>query len=205
MITLETYFDYVILPILAISVMLVFIRLFRGPAVVDRVIALDLIITIGIGIITVYSIRTDQKVLLDVAIILGLKKYLGFMLGFFVLWIMNRTEEDQRYFYRVPKVISFIFYFLYELIKSNVQVAFDVITPRYFFRPGIVSYPMNADTDFEINLLTTMISLTPGTLIIDISEDKKTIYIHVMYLTDPETFVRETKNGLERRLLEILR
>ncbi|MEJ5052910.1 monovalent cation/H+ antiporter complex subunit F [Sphingobacterium sp. MYb382] len=77
MITLETYFDYVILPILAISVMLVFIRLFRGPAVVDRVIALDLIITIGIGIITVYSIRTDQKVLLDVAIILALIAFLG--------------------------------------------------------------------------------------------------------------------------------
>lgn len=77
MITLEAYFDYVILPILAISVMLVFIRLYRGPAVVDRVIALDLIITIGTGIITVYSIRTHQKVLLDVAIILALIAFLG--------------------------------------------------------------------------------------------------------------------------------
>ncbi|MGO3305279.1 MAG: monovalent cation/H+ antiporter complex subunit F, partial [Sphingobacterium sp.] len=77
MITLEAYFDYVILPILAISVMLVFIRLYRGPAVVDRVIALDLIITIGTGIITVYSIRTNQKVLLDVAIILALIAFLG--------------------------------------------------------------------------------------------------------------------------------
>ena len=129
----------------------------------------------------------------------------GFMLGFFVLWIMNRNENDQRYFFRVPKVLSFIFYFLYQLLKSNIQVAFDVITPRYFFKPGIVKYPLNAQTDFEINLLSTMISLTPGALIIDISDDKKTIYIHVMYLTDPETFVRETKTGLERRLLEILR
>lgn len=60
-------------------------------------------------------------------------------------------------------------------------------------------------TDFEINLLTTMLSLTPGTLILDISEDKKTIYIHVMYLTDPEKFVAQTKTGLERRLLAILR
>ncbi|WDF69466.1 monovalent cation/H+ antiporter complex subunit F [Sphingobacterium oryzagri] len=77
MITLETYFDYVILPVLAISVMLVFIRLFKGPSVVDRVIALDLIITTGIGIITVYSIRTNQKVFLDVAIILALIAFLG--------------------------------------------------------------------------------------------------------------------------------
>lgn len=75
--SLETYFDFVILPILTISVLLVFIRLFKGPSVVDRVMALDLIITIGIGIITVYSIRQEQEVLLDVAIILALIAFLG--------------------------------------------------------------------------------------------------------------------------------
>ncbi|GAA4133500.1 cation:proton antiporter [Sphingobacterium kyonggiense] len=75
--SLDTYFDFVILPILTISVLLVFIRLFKGPSVVDRVIALDLIITIGIGIITVYSIRQEQEVLLDVAIILALIAFLG--------------------------------------------------------------------------------------------------------------------------------
>lgn len=129
----------------------------------------------------------------------------GFFLGFFILWIMNREEADKRYFTRVPKIIMFAFYFLYQLLKANMQVAFDVITPRYFFKPGIVRYPMTAETDFEINLLSMMISLTPGTLIIDVSDDKKAIYIHVMYLTDPESFVQETKTGLERRLLEILR
>ena len=75
--SLQTYFDFVILPILTISVLLVFIRLFKGPSVVDRVMALDLIITIGIGIITVYSIRQEQEVLLDVAIILALIAFLG--------------------------------------------------------------------------------------------------------------------------------
>lgn len=77
MITLEAYFDYVILPILSISVMLIFIRLFKGPTVVDRVVALDLIITSGIGIITIYSIRSNQQVFLDVAIILALIAFLG--------------------------------------------------------------------------------------------------------------------------------
>lgn len=129
----------------------------------------------------------------------------GYMLGFSVLWVMNRSETDQRYFYRVPKIIGFVFYFLYQLLKANIQVAFDVVTPKYFFKPGIVKYPMAAKTDFEIQLLSMMISLTPGTLIVDISDDKKTIYIHVMYLTDAETFVRQTQTGLERRLLTILR
>jgi multicomponent Na+:H+ antiporter subunit E len=129
----------------------------------------------------------------------------GYLLGFGVLWIMNRNETDQRYFYRVPKIISFFFFFLYELIKANVQVAYDVITPKYFFKPGIVRYPVNTTTDFEINILATFISLTPGTLIIDISDDKKAIYIHVMYLKDEEQFIRTLKTGVERKLLEILR
>ncbi|MCI0921603.1 Na+/H+ antiporter subunit E [Sphingobacterium rhinopitheci] len=129
----------------------------------------------------------------------------GFMIGFGILWIMNRNDTDRRYFNKVPRIISFIFYFLYEMIKANVQVAYDVMTPKYFMRPGIVKYPLNAKTEMEINLLSTMISLTPGTLILDISEDKKTMYIHVMYLQDPEKFVRDTKSGLERRLLEAIR
>jgi multicomponent Na+:H+ antiporter subunit E len=129
----------------------------------------------------------------------------GFMIGFFILWIMNREETDQRYFNRVPKTIGFVFYFLYEMIVANIQVAYDVITPKYFFRPGIVRYPLEANSDIEINLLSTMISMTPGTLILDISEDKKSLFIHVMYLKDKEAFIAQIKNGFEKKLLEILR
>jgi multicomponent Na+:H+ antiporter subunit F len=75
--TLNTYLDYVIFPILTISVILVFIRLVKGPEVVDRVIALDLVITIGIALITVYSIRSLQPLFLDVAMILALIAFLG--------------------------------------------------------------------------------------------------------------------------------
>lgn len=129
----------------------------------------------------------------------------GFALGFCILWIMNRTEADQRYFSRVPKTIGFIFFFLYELIVANIQVAYDVITPKYFFKPGIVRYPMEARSDLEINLLSTIISLTPGTLILDISEDKKSLYIHVMYLKSREKFIADMKKGFEKKLLELLR
>ncbi len=129
----------------------------------------------------------------------------GFLLGFFILWIMNRQEEDRRYFNKVPKTIGFIFYFLYEMIAANVQVAYDVITPKYFFKPGIIRYPLEANTDIEINLLSTMISMTPGTLILDISEDKRSLFIHVMYLKDREQFIAQIKKGFEYKLLEILR
>ncbi len=75
--TLEQYFDYIIFPILTVSVILIFIRLFKGPEVFDRVIALDLLITSGIAIITAYSIRSGQPIFLDAATIFALIAFLG--------------------------------------------------------------------------------------------------------------------------------
>ncbi len=128
----------------------------------------------------------------------------GFLLGFFILWVMNKNEDDHRYFYRVPKIIGFVFYFLKEMILANIQVAYDVITPKYFFKPGIVRFPLTATSDFEINLISMFISLTPGTILLDVSDDKKTIFIHVMYLDSREKFLARMKYS-ERRILEIVR
>lgn len=89
--TLSQYLDFVILPILLISLILVFIRLYKGPQVVDRVIALDLLITIGIGVITVYTISTKQFTFLDVALILALIAFLGTIAFSYYL---ERKEKD---------------------------------------------------------------------------------------------------------------
>lgn len=74
---LSAFLQYVIIPMLSLSLILVFIRLYKGPHVVDRVIALDLVITIGIGLITAYSIATKEYIFLDVAMILALIAFLG--------------------------------------------------------------------------------------------------------------------------------
>lgn len=129
----------------------------------------------------------------------------GFILSYLILWIVAQKGDGKRYFSRVPAVISFVFFFIYELLKANLQVAYDVVTPKFFMKPGIVKYPMDAKSDLEITILTNLISLTPGTLILDVSDDKKVVYIHVMYLSDREDFIRQIKSGLERKLLDILR
>lgn len=74
---LSLYFDYVILPILAVSLFIVLVRLFKGPEVVDRVVALDLLITSGVGVVAVYSISTEQNTFMDVGLILALIAFLG--------------------------------------------------------------------------------------------------------------------------------
>ena len=74
---LYDFYYYLILPVLSLSVLLVFVRFVRGPGIVNRVVALDLIITTGIAIIAVYSILTHQSTFLDIAMILALIAFLG--------------------------------------------------------------------------------------------------------------------------------
>lgn len=131
----------------------------------------------------------------------------GYILGFAILWLIERKNDKKKkkYFYRVPKIIGFVLYFIYDLLKANFKIAYDVITPKYFMSPGIVAYPLRTENDFEITMLSNVISLTPGTLIIDVSEDKQALYIHTMYLTDKDKFIEHIRKNIENRLLEILR
>lgn len=89
---LNSYLYYLILPLLSIALVLVFIRFFIGPSIVDRVIALDLLITIGIAVITVYSIYTNQATFLDVAMILALIAFLGTVAFSFYLEKKEKNE-----------------------------------------------------------------------------------------------------------------
>jgi multicomponent Na+:H+ antiporter subunit F len=74
---LHDYLYYIILPVLTLGVILVFFRFFKGPTISDRVVALDLLITIGIGIIAMYSIISNQPTFLDIAMILALIAFLS--------------------------------------------------------------------------------------------------------------------------------
>jgi multicomponent Na+:H+ antiporter subunit E len=74
-------------------------------------------------------------------------------------------------------------------------------------RPGVIAIPLNARTDVEITLLANLITLTPGTLSLDVSADRSVLYIHVMYIDndDIDAVRRKIKEGFERRILEVLR
>lgn len=129
----------------------------------------------------------------------------GFLLSYFILMLLSRGTSGARYFSRVPKLLVFTGYFLKELFRANMQIAYDLVTPSYFMKPGIIRFPLRAETDFEINMLANIISLTPGTLILDVSDDKKVLYIHATYVTSKEDFITYLREGFEKKLLEILR
>jgi multicomponent Na+:H+ antiporter subunit E len=131
---------------------------------------------------------------------------IGFVLGYLILGFAQATVATQSpYFRKVWQLVSFLVYFLQEMLLANLRVAYDVVTPTYYMRPAVVAIPLEAKTDVEITLLSMFITLTPGTLSLDVSTDRKVLYIHAMFAADPEALRREIKEGFERRLLELLR
>lgn len=129
---------------------------------------------------------------------------LGYGVGYIALWVARPLFGDSVYFGRVWRVISLTVWFIYELIESSLRVVWDVVTPSHLSRPGIIAMPLDAKTDGEILLVTNLISLTPGTLSLDVSPDGKTLYVHAMFVDDPETLRQDLKTGTERRILEAL-
>jgi multicomponent Na+:H+ antiporter subunit E len=130
----------------------------------------------------------------------------GFFLSYGFLWLIFRGAEGNRaYFSKPPKVLAFLAYYLKEMVVSNLIIARDIVTPTHYMRPGVVAIPLRARTDFEITLLANLITMTPGTLSLDISADRKTLFVHAMYIDNPESLRAEITGNLERRVLEILR
>ncbi len=130
----------------------------------------------------------------------------GFLLSSGVLFLVYRDHPDgNRYFRKPVQICGFLIYYLRELVGSNLTIAFDILTPRHRMKPGIIAIPLEARTDFEITLLANLISMTPGTLSLDVSEDRGTLFVHAMYIDDADALRREIKENLEKRVLAILR
>ncbi|MBO9326347.1 MAG: Na+/H+ antiporter subunit E [Roseiflexus sp.] len=128
----------------------------------------------------------------------------GFVLGYAILWSLRRQLRGERYFTKVPQVIYFVAYVAWQIILANLNVARTVLfTPKEQIRPGIVAIPLDIRTDAEITMLANLITLTPGTLSLDVADDRSCLYVHTIDVGDPEQFRREIKDGFERLVYEV--
>ncbi|MBO0345237.1 Na+/H+ antiporter subunit E [Roseibium limicola] len=129
----------------------------------------------------------------------------GFILSTFTLYLIREQAGTAQYFKKAGQAFGLMFLFLYELVLSATRVALIVIRPKIDLHPGIIAYPLTVDRDFEITILANLITLTPGTLSVDVSEDRKTLYVHCLDVPDPERTINDIKSGFERKILEVFR
>lgn len=128
----------------------------------------------------------------------------GFVLGYIILWIFYKRSRSYKYFKEVPRVIEFILFLLWEILISNIRLTITILSPKPKLRPAVVAVPLDLKSDLGIVILAHMITLTPGTLSLDVSAHKKFLYVHVLDLDNPDRFIKEIKQNFERRVREIV-
>ncbi len=127
----------------------------------------------------------------------------GLIFGWVVLIFAGPALGDVRYGRRARRVLGLAAFFLYELLVSSIRVAVDVIRPRLTMTPALVAVPITLRDDAQITLLASLVTLTPGTLAVDVPPDRTILYVHAMYGEDPEAVRRSIRDTFERKIAEV--
>ena len=129
---------------------------------------------------------------------------LGAALALFSLWLL-RDSLGKETIRPTWGIIPLGGLFLKELILSALKVASTVLKPNMNIEPAVIEFPLRLTRDFEITLLANMITLTPGTLTVDVGPDRKTLLVHALDASDPAALVASIRDGFEARILEAFR
>ncbi len=127
----------------------------------------------------------------------------GFLVGYAILSVQPEITRSRTYGKKMYHIVAFAVYFILEVIIGALDVAAAVLWPFRKLQPGIVAVPLDTRSAAEHTLLANIVTLTPGTMSIDLSADGKTLYVHVLNMESPEAVRKSIKNGLEARLIQL--
>lgn len=129
---------------------------------------------------------------------------IGFLLGIGVLFAMRRFW-NRLYLEKVWAIIKLILLLLRELVVSSYIVVKAVLRPELNIRPAILKYKTELKSDWEVATLITLLCLTPGSVVLEVADDNRTLFIHAMDIQDVEQFKANIRNTFERAILEVNR
>lgn len=129
----------------------------------------------------------------------------GYFWGLVILYIFRSYFTNRFYLHRMMAIINLFLLFIKELVLSNLSVLKHVLKPKMDIKPGIFALPTDLKKDWEIMLLGNLITLTPGTLTVDVSDDNKILYIHAVNIDDVKESVYSIKNTFEKAIMEVSR
>ena len=129
----------------------------------------------------------------------------GIVIGWLIIVLLTRDLSGHIYFRAPVTFLRLLLVFIKELIVANLTVAAIVLSPRIKVEPGFIAYPLQVNQNWQITLLTSLITLTPGTLSVDVSADRKYLLIHVLHVDDSAKIKDSIYNSFEKYILEVSR
>ncbi|MDN4609075.1 Na+/H+ antiporter subunit E [Sporosarcina highlanderae] len=130
---------------------------------------------------------------------------IGYLIGLLLLFITRRFFNSRLYIWRVWAAIKLTLLFIKELTLSNISVLMLVLRPKLELRPMIFAMPTELEQEWEITLLSSLITLTPGTIVLHVSDDQRTLYIHAIDVEDVDEAIDSIKNSFEKAIMEVSR
>ena len=128
---------------------------------------------------------------------------IGFVFGVAVLALVPVESGRSRYGRRVLRVVRLVLFVLWDILLSNLELAWYAIAGPRHQQPAIVGVPLEPMSEMQCFVLTTLITLTPGTIVVELSRDRRTMYVHALRAPDPDAFRQRIKTRLERHLLGV--
>ena len=129
----------------------------------------------------------------------------GFVVSYFLLGFYSRVTVVRGYETKVRDILRFSLYFTWILCIANIQIAYEILTPTLRVTPRIVRFDVTNLTPIQRSVFVSIINLTPGTLVIDIAPDRRTLYIFCMYAKDYDLTISQLTELKDRMVKEVFR
>lgn len=130
---------------------------------------------------------------------------IGYGIGIILLIMMRRFFPERLYFEWLWAAFKLTIIFLRELTLSNIAVLRLVIKPKLDINPRIFALPTDLKQNWEITLLSSLITLTPGTIVVHVSDDQNILYIHAIDEADVKDAIHSIKDSFEKAIKEVSR
>lgn len=129
----------------------------------------------------------------------------GYIVGILILFFIRRFFQKPFYLFLVWAVLKLLFVFIRELISSGIVVMRQVLRPKINITPGIFRLDPDLEGDLEITLLSLLICLTPGSVVMEVTPDSKSLYVHAMDIPESKNSVLKSQKIFERAIKDVTR
>ncbi|EKN68213.1 Na(+)/H(+) antiporter subunit E [Schinkia azotoformans LMG 9581] len=129
----------------------------------------------------------------------------GYLFGLLVLFILRRYFPTKFYPITLFAIMQLVVLFFYELFISSITVVRQVIRPRINVTPGIFTLKTELEGDLEVILLALLLTLTPGSVVVEVSPDNKKFYIHAMDIPESSDAVIRSTTRFEAAIKKVTR
>ena len=104
---------------------------------------------------------------------------------------------------KIFKLIKFSFFYVGEVVKTNIIMAYEVLTPTHYMKPGYIKINVSELSDRQLLIFSNLLTMTPGSMVVSVDDKSEFVYIHLLYLEDRNVLAKEIRENYLNRVKEV--